>query len=377
MNGDLYSDVTGRPSRRSSWAVRLADALLLLATCCVAAAMTVVFIVPYVDPARLWFLPLLGLAAPAIYVAAVVLALYWIIRWRWGWAGLMLAFLLVGLFWMPLFWKPRLGRSYKPTTYAKSAVKVLSYNVRSFQDAAGGECADPMLQLIDSLNADIVCLQEFSRHAAERSPRYEALTEKYGSARFGLDEQADFQLVIFSKYRIVRSGVVLAPESSVWADLAVGDDTVRVYNNHLLTTSIKAADNDYITNRDFIADADRERKFRSIAWRLRVSGMQRASQADSIAEAMASQRVRRIVCGDFNDTPASYVYRTMVRGAKDAFAEVGQGYSHTYRGFFDMLRIDFIFGTPDLEALSYEVPEAGCSDHLPVLVRFRPLELQN
>ena len=42
-----------------------------------------------------------------------------------------------------------------------------------------------------------------------------------------------------------------------------------------------------------------------------------------------------------------------------------------------MLRIDFIFGTPDLEALSYEVPEAGCSDHLPVLVRFRPLELQN
>ncbi len=377
MNEDLYSDVTGRPLRRRSWAVRLADALLSLATFAVAAAMTVVFIVPYVDPARLWFLPLLGLAAPAIYVAAVVLALYWIIRWRWVLAGAMLVFVLAGLFKISLFWKPQLGRTYKTETYGKSAVKVLSYNVRYFQDAAGEECTDAMLRLIDSLDADIVCLQEFNRRAAEASACYETLTGKYEHAGFGLAEGTDSRQAILSKYRVVRSGVVLTPESSVWADLAVGDDTVRVYNNHLHSTSIKAADNDYITSRGFIADADRERKFRSMARRLRASGVQRAAQVDSIVAATAPHRVRRIVCGDFNDTPVSYVYRTMARGAKDAFAVCGRGYSHTYRGFFDMLRIDFIFGTPDLEALSYEVPEVGCSDHLPVLVRFRPLELQN
>lgn len=357
--------------------MRIADLLLTVVSLCTAVAMTVVFFVPYVDPARMWFLPLLGLAAPALYVATVVLALYWIVRWRWGRAGVMLAFVVVGLFWAPRFWKPRFGRSYKTPTYSKSAVRVLSYNVRYLQDAEGADCADAVLRLIDSLDADIVCLQEFSRQAAERSGHYEAFAAKYACARFGLDEEADPTQAVFSKLRIVGSGVVLTPQSAVWVDLRVGDDTVRVYNNHLQSTAIKAADNEYITNRGFIADRDRDRKFRSMARRLRANGLRRAAQVDSIAAEIAPRTSRRIVCGDFNDTPMSYVYRTMSRGLVDAFACCGEGYSHTYRGFFDMLRIDFVFASPDLEVLSYEVPEVGLSDHWPVAVRFIPVESQN
>ena len=377
MSEERYNDMPGRPGRRRGWAVRVCDALLSVATLCVAVAMIVVFIVPYVDPAHMWFLPLLGLAAPAIYVAAVVLALYWVVRWRWGRAGAMWAFVVVGLFWMPLFWKPRLGRTYKTPTYSKSAVKVLCYNVRALQDAAGADCADAVLRMIDSLDADIVCLQEFARPIAEQSGYYETFAGKYENARFGLDEEAAPQQAIFSKLRIIRSGVVLSPESSVWADVVAGEDTVRVCNNHLQSTDIKAADNEYITSRDFIADADRERKFRSMARRLRANGLRRAAQVDSISAEIAPRTSRRIVCGDFNDTPMSYVYRTMSRGLDDAFSRCGEGYSHTYRGFFDLLRIDFVFASPDLELLSYEVPEIGASDHFPVLVRVRPVELPN
>ena len=67
----------------------------------------------------------------------------------------------------------------------------------------------------------------------------------------------------------------------------------------------------------------------------------------------------------------------MSRGLDDAFSRCGEGYSHTYRGFFDLLRIDFVFASSDLELLSYEVPEIGASDHFPVLVRVRPVELLN
>lgn len=86
---------------------------------------------------------------------------------------------------------------------------------------------------------------------------------------------------------------------------------------------------------------------------------------------------RKIVCGDFNDTPMSYVYRKMARGMNDAFAECGEGYSYTYRGFFDMLRIDYVLASPDLQMLSYEVPHLGCSDHYPVAVRFKILADKN
>lgn len=68
--------------------------------------MDVTFFVPYVDPGRVWFFPVLGLAAPAVYVVTVVLALYWIIRWRLVRAGIMVALVVVGLFKVSLFYRP-------------------------------------------------------------------------------------------------------------------------------------------------------------------------------------------------------------------------------------------------------------------------------
>ena len=63
--------------------MRLVDLALTLVTLAVGATMVLTYFVPYVDPGRVWFFPVLGLAAPAVYVASVVLTLYWIIRWRW------------------------------------------------------------------------------------------------------------------------------------------------------------------------------------------------------------------------------------------------------------------------------------------------------
>ena len=117
---------------------------------------------------------------------------------------------------------------------------------------------------------------------------------------------------------------------------------MRVFNNHLRSTAIKAADNEYITNRDFISDTAREVKIRSIVSRLRENSILRAAQVDSIADVIADARARCIVCGDFNDTPMSYVYRTMAGGLNDAFSKSGSGYSHTFRGFYNMLRIDYV-----------------------------------
>ena len=62
-----------------------------------------------------------------------------------------------------------------------------------------------------------------------------------------------------------------------------------------------------------------------------------------------------MVCGDFNDTPVSYTYRRVSRKLQDAFREAGRGYSHTYRGFFDMLRIDYVLYDKHFKALGYDV----------------------
>lgn len=373
---EYYTEYGSRPRRRrTSLAMRLVDAFLTLLSLGAAAAMIATFLVPHVDPARVWFLPLVGLAAPATYVATVVLALWWVIRWRLLRASLMMVLVAAGLFRVSLYYKPSLRRVYDSETFGRGTFKVMTYNVRSFYDDKGGDSADEILRLIGEQDPDVVCLQEFNARLAERSSEYAWLEETYQSAHFGRTQAPDSlygaPLVILSKYRILRSGVALSPSASVWADVLMGRDTVRIFNNHLRSTAIKASDGDYIASHRFLSDTAGETRIRSMVTRLRDNSVLRAAQVDSISASIAASRPSRIVCGDFNDTPSSYVYHRMARGLNDAFRVCGSDYSHTFRGFWNMLRIDYVLSSPDFETLSYEVPPATCSDHLPVVVRLR------
>lgn len=369
-----YDDSRGHKPRRS-WLMVLIDSVMTLLSLGVAVVMSLTYFVPYVDPAKVWFFPVLGLAAPAIYVATVILALYWIIRWRLLRAGLMTALVIVGLFKVSLFFRPELRRNYDNENYDRKAFKVMTYNVRSFFGENGKSSVGDVLQLIGEQDPDVVCLQEFNPRLAEESEDFVLLDEKYQSVVFGrtqaLDSLYGSSLLILSKYRVLHSGVALTPNTSVWADLLIGDDTVRVFNNHLRSTAIKAADNEYITKRGFLADTARDVKLRSMVGRFRENSILRAAQVDSIAGQIDPWRSKCIVCGDFNDTPMSYVYRTMAEGLNDAFSQSGSGYSHTFRGFFNTLRIDFVLSSDCFEALSYEVPLVDYSDHHPVVVRLR------
>ena len=369
-----YDNGPGRRNekRRRGWTMRLADGAATLSSIAVAVALVVTYFVPHTDPSRVWFFPVLGLVAPAIYVAAVMLALYWVIRWRPVRAVAMSLVVCAGLPYVSLFWRPELRRDYGEAVRERGTIRVWTYNVRCFYGEDQENSADTIARFIAAQEPDIVCLQEFNARLADLSGEFGELRQRYENARFDPvpsgDTLAEAPMLVLSKYRILRSGSVVGPGTSVWADLRVGEDTVRVFCNHLHSTSINSEDNDYITNRRFLSDTAREVKFRSMADRLRENSVLRAAQADSIVQAIAASPRRRIVCGDFNDTPMSYVYRTMARGLNDAFSECGSGYSHTFRGFFDVLRIDYVLSSDDFETRSYEVPKIDCSDHYPVVV---------
>lgn len=381
---DYYSQYGGgsEQPRRSvfSW---MFDSLMTLLTVVVAVMMVLTLLVPYVNPARVWFFPILGLAAPAVYLATVVLALYWVVRWRLVRAGVMLLLVVAGLFKVPLFYKPEFRRIYaSEDSYDRATFKIMSYNVRNFYNNNNGQSSvKDILELIAQNDPDIICMQEFNSRLAEQVAEFALLDEKYEKAMFGRTEAPDSTfgapMLILSKYRILRAGTVLEPHSSVWADVLMGEDTIRIFNNHLRSTTINASDNEYITTHRFLSDTASEVKIRSIVKRFRENSVLRAAQVDSIAQVVDKTRGRRIVCGDFNDTPMSYVYRTMARGLNDAFSESGSGYSHTYQGFFNTLRIDYVLSSDGFETLSYEVPLVDFSDHHPVVVRLKKNSLNN
>ncbi len=366
-----------RPKR--SFAGVLLDAVMAVCSVIAAVVTVLTFAAPYVNPASCWIFSILGLAAPVIYLLTVLLTLYWIVRWRWGWASLLLLLVIVGLFKVSLFYKPEFKRVYDETPLnSRGTIRFMTYNVRNFYADDGQSSVAEIFRLVDRIGPDIVCMQEFNPELVSDAEEYHAFLENYPYSVGGAAEDPrTAQMAIFSKYKLIRSGSA-HPEvqnenarESVWADLRIGDDTVRVFNNHLHSTAINASDNEFITKHQYISDTAREDKIRSIVRRFRDNSILRAGQVDSIAGEIAATPYARIVCGDFNDTPMSYVYRKMADGLQDAFRASGTGYSHTFRGFFNTLRIDYVLVSDAFEPLFYEVPDVDYSDHLPVVVQLR------
>ena len=149
-----------RRRRKRSVAGVVADGLMAAVTLVLAAVFVLTLLVPLIDPHESGELSTVGLVAPFVYAAQLLLTLYWIIRWRWAAMVPMIVLTVVGLFHLSLFYKPEIRRSYGEQTYERTAVKVLTYNVRSFIDDHGARCLDSVASLVKALNPDIVCFQE-------------------------------------------------------------------------------------------------------------------------------------------------------------------------------------------------------------------------
>jgi endonuclease/exonuclease/phosphatase family metal-dependent hydrolase len=73
-----------------------------------------------------------------------------------------------------------------------------------------------------------------------------------------------------------------------------------------------------------------------------------------------------ILCGDFNDTPASYSYNLLCKNLKDAFIERGTGFGKTYAGKFPQFRIDYILHSKELRCTDYIRSDETFTDHYPI-----------
>lgn len=366
----------GEPAeRKRSGGMAIVDGLALLLTVVSAVALVIALLAPYVHPERLWMLPVLGLVAPAVYVGVLFSALYWIVRWRWRVALPLIVLLVVGAFKVSLFLKIDLRRDYgTEQSYGSGTITLMTYNVRNFYDDTHRRSFDRVADLVRRVNPDVVCLQEFNRDE-EQAARMDSLLTGYTRVR--VSDRTYAYMAIYTKFRILGEGQMILKSPPVngqseQIDLGVGNDTLRIVGNHLHSTAITVHDDEFLTSTQLLTDTAGGQKVRNIFRRFGENSAVRARQADTISRAMAGTRVPMVVCGDFNDTPMSYVYRRMARGLSDAFSERGKGYSHTFRGFMNALRIDYVLYNGRLECLSYEVlDDVELSDHHPVVVRLK------
>ncbi len=340
---------------------RVLDGIVVVLTCVGIVALFCAYMARWVNPNTAWIFAFAGMAAPAIYVLNLIAALYWVVKWR-GWFFLPALTMLFGVGLIPTFFKPELSRHHGEPPVG--AVKVVSYNVEGFR-GGGGE----MTAFIESLEADILCVQEYESATADREKKIDSLIGLPFSVHSYSHQNSSgggLGVAIFSRWRIIDSGEMhfaRTTNSAMWVDVVNGKDTLRIFNCHLQSTSVSREDVAYVE--DFVAEQN-ERHTRNIASKLRRGFRMRANQVDSLAPLVRDSPYQTIVCGDFNDTPVSYAY-TRIRGRlKDTFVEKGRGAPSTYRGLFDILRIDYIFHSRSMRTVGYEIPNGGSSDHRPV-----------
>ena len=335
----------------------------------------------YISPAKVWFLPFLGLAFPLIVVSVISFALLWAIGWR----KIFWLNIIVLLLSMPMILTVV---AFHPSAAKGIGLKLMTYNVKNFDLynwTGNKETRMKIMQLIAAENPDIICFQEYyTDDVSFFNTEYlrDSLGYKYHfvSSTFDKYYKPDTEkklhhllwgLAIFSKYEITDTGVLsfgkTVGNKCIYADLKVNAKSFRLYNTHL--QSIHLGYDDYDTIEEISENQNTNwYRVKNILRKMKRASSKRAAQAQAVARAMQLYEGSKIICGDFNDAPVSFAYHTISSGLQDAFIEKGRGFGKSFANKFGWFRIDYILTAPTIKINSYRSIPAELSDHYPVVV---------
>lgn len=376
-NNESYSNMPfGTPRRRSkrTFLGALFVIVLLALTISLSIALVIAYLTPYVSPSTFGSLTIVGIFAPVLFIMVASCMLLWLVTGRWKIALVVAIFLIPGVFRLSDFYNIDFTREVESRPGSRSFT-VMSYNVRGFFDDEGQRTIDRFVDYLSENDlADVLCFQEFPSESVGIARIDSLVTERYGEHFYISDaiEAGNVVLRTYSRFPILAEGAIAGQGrgTSQWVDVKINDsDTLRIFNNHLYTMSISVEDSEDIARGKILQDGDR---MRSIVDRIADNSSIRANHVDTLSMVINETPYERIVCGDFNDTPMSYVYSELSNNLLDAFVEAGSGYGYTFRPMYGMLRIDYLLHSEGLESISYFANEdLELSDHLPIVVRLR------
>ncbi len=341
-----------------------------------ALTLLITYLAPYASPDRFWPLALLAMAYPYQLIIHAAFILWWALFRR---KRMLLSIAVVALGWGHVVDHYRItGRSSAPDGIDGEVVKLMSWNVRLFDLynwSHNRETRDSIFGMLAREDPDILCLQEFFHSGDERffrtrEPllsdfRFSHVHDSYSHlARF----DQHFGIATFSVWPIVAQGVIAFPENPnnqcIWSDIAIADDTLRIYNAHLASYHFGDGDHKFIDALDTETKSDELKRGGLRILRLLRRGLRlRAAEVERITAHMAESPHPVVYCGDLNDVPMSYGYHALRKGHMDAFSESGRGTGGTYVGKLPSLRIDHILHDPAIASWDFTTHPEEFSDH--------------
>lgn len=255
----------------------------------------------------------------------------------------------------------------------KNDLTVVNYNVRVFNQYANLRSDDlhtttEMIDWVNNVEADILCLQEFyTNQKKDKNNLVFLLKNKYPRHYFDISTVnrygSTYGSIVFSKHPIVDYKELKqdkAVNGCYYIDLVKQSDTIRIYSCHLESNKLKEAQIEAINTSE--GKKNFLEKYLATA-RLRIS------QTNELVDHAKKSPYPFIICGDFNETPISVVYKTMKRNFTDSFLEAGSGFGTTFHHQkLPNIRIDYQFHSDEFFCNKISVAkEMPHSDHYPLI----------
>lgn len=330
------------------------DKLVFFINSVVATMLLLAYLLPFVSPKNFAFLSVLSLAVPFLILLNLLFVVFWLLKVK---KQLLLSAIVLGI-----------GYNYVFSLYHFSSSKnvddtenitVMSYNVRLFNvfkwipdDSVKAQ----ILSFINEQQPDILSLQEYR-------PDKEIKLKGYHKYEAVSGQKITSGQAIYSKFPIINSGSIAfknTANNAIFIDVVKDKDTLRIYNVHLQSLRINP-------DVEKLANESSE----SLVKRIGGTFVTQQNQTEQFLKHKNKSPYKMIICGDFNNTAYSYVYKELKGELQDAFVEAGNGFGRTFNFKFFPVRIDFLLVDPSFKVNGFKTHNVELSDHYPVVTKLK------
>jgi len=339
-----------------------------------AAGLLACYFTSFISPELFWPIAFFNLLYPFFLLVNILFVVLWLYRKKWFFLISLVA-VLAGWNYLTSFYRIKLPEN----TFKQNEFTVLSYNIRSFNrfnQAKNKNAKKHIYHFLDTLNANIICLQEFytDPYAKNQQHLFNEVLEHapYKTISYigNPTNNYGYGIATFSTFPVVQEGSIYFENSNnraVYSDIRYNNDTIRVYNCHLQSVRINE-ENMALFDTIKVRYSNQELTEMKNVWqKLKLAYQIRAKQADLLHRHIQGSPHPVIVCGDFNDTPLSYTYSKVRGPLQDAFLVSGKGLGNTYVRKLPGFRIDYILHDTIFESSGFTISRNKWSDHYPIL----------
>jgi vancomycin resistance protein VanJ len=234
-----------------------------------------------------------------------------------------------------------------PPATGQQQLRLMSYNVLFSNKQPQG-----VLNLIDSLQPDVLAMQEFT-------PQWQRLFEQQLGSQYPYRQlrvaNHPFGSAVYSKFPLNDQKLLPLQGNYTFChqtNISLNSKVLHLYNTHLSSPAkVLKADNPIVAfSRNYRV---REKQLRQI-------------------EQLAKEDTGpQLLLGDLNTMPMEPLHRQLEHKWTDLYGIAGEGFGFTWPNINKappFVRLDYMYGRGAIEVKSIEVIKAGTSDHLPLLV---------